>query len=65
MIGKQAHRSVTLLLSLVMAVLGVALLVEAVGGDGSVLSPRMLLGILFVGAGVGRFYVETRRGRSE
>jgi predicted membrane channel-forming protein YqfA (hemolysin III family) len=65
MIGKHAHRSVTLLLSLVMAVLGVALLVEAVGGDGSVLSPRMLLGILFLAAGVGRFYVETRRGRSE
>jgi hypothetical protein len=62
MIGRHAHRSVTLLLSLIMVVLGLALMIETVGGDGSVLSARMLLGLLFLAAGIGRLYVETRRG---
>ena len=51
------------MLSLLMAAIGLALIVEAVGGHGSVLSPRLLLGVLFVAAGVGRLYVEVRRGR--
>jgi hypothetical protein len=61
--GTQAHHSSTLVLSLLMAIIGVALIVENIGADGSVISPRMLLGILFVAAGVGRTYVELRRGR--
>jgi hypothetical protein len=61
--GRQAHRSGTLVLSLLMAAIGVALIVEAVDGHGSVISPRLLLGFLFVVAGAGRLYVEVRRGR--
>jgi hypothetical protein len=53
----------TLVLSLLMAAIGVGLIVEAVAGHGSVLSPRLLLGVLFLAAGVGRMYVETVRGR--
>jgi hypothetical protein len=45
-----------------MAVIGVALVVEAVTGSGGVLSGRALLGVLFLAAGAGRMYVETRRG---
>jgi hypothetical protein len=62
MIGRHAHRSITLALSLVMVVLGVALVIEVLSGDGSVISPRMLMGILFAAAGGGRLYVELRRG---
>jgi hypothetical protein len=51
--------------SLVMAVIGVALIVEAVDGHGSVVSPRLLLGLLFIAAGAGRMWVETKRGRGE
>jgi hypothetical protein len=61
--GRQAHRSGTLVLSLLMTVIGVALIAQAVDGHGGVLSPRLLLGVLFVAAGAGRLYVERRRGR--
>ena len=40
-----------------------ALIVETVVGHGSAISPRLLLGVLFVAAGLGRLYVERRRGR--
>jgi uncharacterized membrane protein len=61
--GRTIHSSSTVVLSLLMAVIGVALVVQAVGGHASVLSARLLLGVLFVAAGVGRLYVETRRRR--
>jgi len=51
----------TLVLSLAMAAIGVALIVQVVGGDASAISPRMLLGLLFIAAGAGRWYVELRR----
>ncbi len=63
MTGRGIHRSATMALSMLMALVGAALVVEAVGGDGGVLSPRTLLGALFLVAGVGRLYVEARRGR--
>ena len=50
------------MLSLVMAGLGVAFLVEAVVASGSVAS-HLLLGVLFVAAGVGRLVFERKRGR--
>ncbi len=61
--GRQAHRAGTLVLSLLMAVIGVALIAQAVDGHGGALSPRLLLGGLFIAAGAGRLYVERRRGR--
>ena len=53
----------TLVLSLLMAAVGVALIIEAVSGHASTISPRLLLGVLFVAAGAGRWYVEVRRAR--
>jgi hypothetical protein len=53
----------TFVLSLLMLAIGVALIVQAVAGHGSVISPRLLLGALFVAAGAGRLYVEMGRGR--
>jgi hypothetical protein len=64
MIGRQAHRSGTFVLSLLMAAIGIALIVQAVAGNGGAISPRLLLGVLFVAAGVGRLYLEAKRGRS-
>jgi len=49
-------------LSLLMAAIGLALIVQVAGGSGGVISPRMVLGVLFLAAGVGRMYVEVRRG---
>jgi hypothetical protein len=63
MSGRGAHRTGTFVLSLLMAAIGVALIVESVDGHGSVISPRLLLGVLFVAAGAGRLYVEATRGR--
>jgi hypothetical protein len=51
--------------SLVMAAIGVALIVEVLGGHGSVISPRLLLGLLFIAAGGGRWHLEAKRGRGE
>jgi hypothetical protein len=63
MTGRGVHRTSTFVLSLVMAAIGVALIVEAVANAGSVISPRLLLGVLFIAAGAGRAYVEIIRGR--
>ena len=61
--GRQAHRAGTFVLSLLMAAIGVALIVQAVVGRGGAVSPRLVLGVLFVAGGAGRLYLEIRRGR--
>jgi hypothetical protein len=53
----------TLVFSLLMVGIGLALAVQALAGNGGAISPRLLLGVLFIAAGVGRTYVEVRRGR--
>jgi hypothetical protein len=53
----------TFVFSLLMLAIGLALIVQVAGGDGGVLSARLLIGVLFVAAGAGRGYVEVRRGR--
>jgi hypothetical protein len=60
--GRRIHRSATTALSAIMVLIGVALLVEALGGHGGLLSARTLLGVLFAAAGIGRLYIEARRG---
>ena len=61
--GRQAHRMATFALSLLMMGIGLALIVQVIDGHGSAISPRMLLGVLFIAAGAGRTYAEIRRGR--
>jgi hypothetical protein len=63
MTGRRIHRSATMALSTFMALIGAALVVEALAGHGGLLSARTLLGALFLAAGLGRLYVEARRGR--
>jgi len=52
----------TYVLSLAMAAIGLALIVQALSGHGGVISPRLLLGVLFVAAGAGRAYIQVRKG---
>ncbi len=63
MTGRSVHRSATIALSALMALIGVALIAQALDGHGGLLSARTLLGLLFLAAGAGRLYVEARRGR--
>jgi hypothetical protein len=63
MTGRGVHRYSTVALSLLMVVIGVALAVQALSGHGGVISGRLLLGVLFMAAGVGRLYLESRRSR--
>lgn len=63
MTGRSVHRSSTFVLSVLMLVIGVVLIAQVVGGSGSLLSARLLLGVLFLAAGIGRLYLEARRGR--
>jgi hypothetical protein len=63
MSGRDVHRGSTLVLSLLMALIGLALVIQSIGGGAGPISGRMLLGVLFMAAGAGRTYVEVRRGR--
>ncbi len=63
MSGRQVHRFATVALSVLMAVIGVALAIESIGSGASLLSGRLLLGVLFLVAGVGRLYIVARRSR--
>jgi len=63
MTGRQVHRSGTRVFSLLMAAIGVALIAQVLSGDGGVLSARLLLGVLFLAAGIARLYLERKRGR--
>ena len=62
MSGRQVHRAGITVLSSAMVAIGIALLVEAVLGEGT-LSARLLLGILFIAAGSGRLYIQAKKGR--
>jgi fucose permease len=61
MLGNRIYRTATALLSLVMVAIGAALLIEAASVNAS--STRLLAGVLFLAAGVGRLYILVRRGR--
>jgi hypothetical protein len=50
-----------MLLSAVMAVLGVVILIRTIASGGGPVSLGVLFGLLFIGAGAGRFYVTWRR----
>jgi hypothetical protein len=63
MTGRTVHRSGTLLLSVLMIVVGVALIGQVLGGDGGIVSARLLLGVLFLAAGIARLYLESKRSR--
>ena len=53
----------SVVLSLVLVLLGVAMVVRAVAGGGGPLAYGVILGLLFAAAGAGRLWVERRGGR--
>lgn len=57
------HATTTRLMSALMVVIGFALLVRTLAAGGGPLSLGVLLGVLFVAAGAGRFLLLRRRGR--
>jgi hypothetical protein len=59
MSGSGLHRTATRVFSLLMAAIGIALMAQAVSGQGW---GRLLLGALFLAAGAGRLYIQVRRG---
>jgi uncharacterized membrane protein YadS len=61
--GRQLHRLSTLVLSLAMVAIGLALIVRSLSEDAGALSVGLLAGVLFIAAGAGRTWVERRRGR--
>lgn len=63
MSGRTVHRSGTIVLSVLMVAIGLALIGQVIGGDSGVLSARSLLGVLFLAAGVARLYLERKRSR--
>ena len=60
--GRDLHRSTTTFFSVVLVLLGVAMIVRALTGGGGALAIGVVLGILFVLAGSGRIYLARRTG---
>jgi hypothetical protein len=54
------HRSSTLVLSVALVVVGVALVVRTVAEGGGPLAVGVLLGVLFAAVGVGRLWIARR-----
>jgi hypothetical protein len=63
MTGPTVHRSGTVLFSVLMVAIGLALIGQTLGSGTSVLSARLLLGVLFLAAGIARLYLERKRSR--
>ncbi|HEU4975943.1 MAG TPA: hypothetical protein VFT50_12695 [Baekduia sp.] len=60
--ARSVHRGTTRLLSTAMVVLGVAIVVSTIAHGGGPLALGVLLGVLFVAAGLGRLYLASRTG---
>ncbi len=58
--GRRVHRAMTLVLSALMVLVGIAMLTRTLGAGGGPLSIGIVLGVLFVLAGAGRLYFTWR-----
>jgi hypothetical protein len=54
---REVHRNATRVLSSLMVVVGLALVVSTLARGGGPLALGVILGLLFVAAGAGRFYL--------
>jgi hypothetical protein len=57
MSGSEVYRLGIFVLSIAMAVVGIALIAESLIAGGAILA-RVLLGVLFLAAGAGRLYMQ-------
>jgi hypothetical protein len=63
---RDVHRQTTAVLSTILVVLGVAMIVRTLVAGGGAVAIGLLLGVLFIAAGLGRLYVNgitARRAR--
>ena len=58
--GRQLHSSSTRVMSVVMIVIGIGLVVRTLVAGGGALATGLVLGVLFVLAGVARLYLQLR-----
>jgi multisubunit Na+/H+ antiporter MnhB subunit len=58
--GRQLHNSSTRVLSIVMILIGIALIARTLVAGGGALATGIVLGILFVLAGLARLYLQLR-----
>jgi multisubunit Na+/H+ antiporter MnhB subunit len=58
--SRDLHTTLTMLLSVIMVGLGVAMVVIALAGGGGPLAKGVILGVLFVAVGAGRLWVARR-----
>jgi multisubunit Na+/H+ antiporter MnhB subunit len=59
--GRQLHRTSTRVLSIAMILIGIALLVRTLLAGGGAIATGVILGALFIAAGAGRLYLQSRR----
>jgi hypothetical protein len=57
----QLHRNSTRVMSVLIIVIGIALIVRTLIAGGGALAVGLLLGVLFVAAGAGRLYLQFRQ----
>jgi hypothetical protein len=57
---RNLHRQTTGLLSVILVILGVAMIVRTLTAGGGALAFGLLMGVLFIAAGLGRMYINTR-----
>jgi uncharacterized protein (DUF58 family) len=60
---RNLHRSTTTVMSTILVLLGVAMIVRTLTAGGGGLAVGLLLGVLFIAAGLGRLYVQGLLGR--
>jgi hypothetical protein len=60
MSGRGAHRQMTIVMSGLLILLGVAILVRTLAEGGGPLATGILLGVLFIAAGGGRLWMARR-----
>jgi hypothetical protein len=61
--SRNLHRSSTAVLSTLLVLIGVALIVRTLTAGGGAIAFGLLLGVLFIAAGVGRLYINGLTGR--
>jgi uncharacterized membrane protein HdeD (DUF308 family) len=57
---RQIHRTSTRVMSILMIVIGIALLARTLAAGGGVVAIGVLLGLLFIAAGAARLYLQFR-----
>jgi galactitol-specific phosphotransferase system IIC component len=59
--SRDLHRGSTQVMSVILVLIGVAMIVSTIARGGGVLALGIVLGLLFVAAGAGRLYVSRLR----